>query len=292
MGKFNRSKSSIINLRIFHNWVKNELYKTAAFDLRENPDKENSHELSILELAVGRAGDLYKWIGIDSTEVVGVDIDDASIFGKDGAYHRYRRLRNKNPKGENNDVPHCTFYVMDLSKPESFEKLKNLLKTKKFDIVSCQFAFHYFFESEKAIDNILSIVKYFIAPHGYFMITTMNGENIKKRLGDETKIDSESFSIEKRYDGKSVYGQQYAVSLGDKGEDHYFAQNASIEYLVDLKELEKKVSGYGMTGTSLKGFNSWYNEYKTTREYRQLGMSEKEFSFFNFSAVYEVQKNE
>ena len=287
MGKFKRSNSSIINLRIFHNWVKNEMYKTAAFDLRENPDNEEVG-LSILELAVGRAGDLYKWIGVDATEVVGVDIDDASVFGKDGAYHRYRRLRNKNQQDEN-DVPLCTFYVMDLSKPESFVKLKELLKTKKFDIVSCHFAFHYFFESQNAINNILSIVKYFMAPHGYFMITTMDGKNIKNVLGDKSKVDSESFAIEKRFDGKSVYGQQYAVSLGDKGEDHYFAQNASVEYLVDQTELEKKITEFGMETIALKGFNLWYNEYKTTREYRQLGSSEKEFSFFNFSAVYKMK---
>ena len=234
--------------------------------------------------------DRNKWIGIDATEVVGVDIDDASIFGKDGAYHRYRRIRNKNPKGDNDNAPKCTFYVMDLSKPESFIKLKNLLKNKKFDIISCQFAFHYFFESQNAINNILSIVRHFIAPHGYFMITTMDGKNIKNKLGDKDKVDSEQFSIEKRYDATSVYGQQYAVSLGDRGEDHYFAQNASIEYLVDQNELEKKTMEYGLNKISIKEFSSWYDEYKTTREYRQLGSSEKEFSFFNFSAVYEMKQ--
>ena len=86
MGKFKRSQSSIINLRVFHNWVKNELYKNVAFDIKQNSD---NNTLSILELAVGRAGDLYKWIGINATEVIGVDIDDKSIFGQD-----LRRKRN------------------------------------------------------------------------------------------------------------------------------------------------------------------------------------------------------
>lgn len=284
MGKFNRSKSSIINLRIFHNWVKNELYKTTASSLRQNVDGNN---LSILELAVGRAGDLYKWFGIGATDVVGVDIDEKSIYGKDGAYHRYRRVRNQNPKQEN-DTLRCTFYVMDLSKPESFIKLKHMLKEKKFDIVSCQFAFHYFFESEAAINNILRVVKYFCAPHGYFILTTMNGNKLKDAFNGNDKIESESFSIIKKYDNSSLYGQKYIVSLGDKGEDHYFTQNASTEYLVDLNELNKKMGEFGLKQTRLKGFSEWYEEYKTIRDHKKLGKSEQDFSFFNFSAIYKI----
>ena len=282
MANFHRKDSTIINLRLFHNWVKVQLYNKIADDLRKN--NNNNNDINILELAVGRGGDLYKWMGINAKSVVGVDIDKESIFGKNGAVHRFNKVKHSN---KYDSIPYCKFYEMDLSKELSFIKLKSILGNRKFNIIACQFAFHYFFESEAALNNILNIISHFIADNGYFVLTTMNGNMIKDKIKNKKHIENSVFKITKNYNNKSLYGQQYNISLGAKNEDHYFSQNESTEYIVDMNELNKKFKAYGFINTSTKQFSSWYDEYEKTDNNEKLSEAEKEFSFFNFSAIYQ-----
>ena len=68
------------------------------------PASSEKKDIKVLELAVGRGGDLFKWIGIEAEEVVGVDIDDKSVFGKNGALHRYKRKLNQKKETVTSDT--------------------------------------------------------------------------------------------------------------------------------------------------------------------------------------------
>lgn len=281
MPDFKRSESSIINLRVFHNWVKNELLHTVNNSLRQK-----YNEVNILELAVGKGGDMYKWMGINANEVIGFDIDKESINGKNGAYHRYNKLKSRQKYDNKIKPPKCSFYVMDLSEPKSFDKMKKILKDKKFHIVSCQFAMHYFFRDESALNTFTKMIGTFIHDNGYFIATTMNKELIIKLLEKKNKHSGEIYEIEKSYDLKSKYNNQYIVSLGDKGEDHYFAENKSHEFLADIDLLTENLSKYNVHLENKKTFDIWYSEYLKHDPESVMTNGEKEFSFLNLSVIY------
>jgi len=282
-----RYNSSIINLRVFHNWIKNSMYSKISKSLRE---KYNKKDIKILELAVGKGGDLFKWIGIEADEVVGVDIDEKSVFGKNGALHRYKRKLKQKQPGEK--IPKCFFYVDDLTKPNSFKNMKEKLKNKKFNIISCQFAVHYFFESEVALKNIVQIIDHFLETDGYFIGTTMDPNKICSLFPneDKNKVDKDSFSIELKTDiknSKSPYNNKYVVSLGEKNEDHYFSEKPSTEYLINKSELETKLKNTGVNLIEYEKFNDHYKKYLETGPDHKMTKGEQEFSFLNLSFIFQ-----
>lgn len=282
-----RYNSSIINLRIYHNWIKNNLYHTAAKNLRTN---YNQNDINILELAVGKGGDLYKWIGINAKEVIGVDIDKESIYGKNGAIHRYKRKLKNIKEGES--VPKCFFYVDDLLSPSSFQNMKKKFGNKKFNIISCQFAVHYFFESNTALKNICNILSHFLEPEGYFIGTTMDPDEINKLFMETDKVEKNLFTIESKTDihqSYTPYGNKYEVSLGKKDEDHYFGQKASIEYLFDKSEIETLLKEKNINLVEYTNFSNLYEKYVEENPTSEMTNDEAEFSFLNTTFIFQKQ---
>ena len=81
--KSSRRFSSIINLRRFHNWIKRTIIKETVEILKNTYDIK---DIALLDLAVGRGGDINKWYDSGIYNVVGIDIDDKSINSFDIIY--------------------------------------------------------------------------------------------------------------------------------------------------------------------------------------------------------------
>lgn len=281
MPKFNRKSSSIINLRMFHNWVKNELYIETS--------KKLEGTIKILELAVGKAGDLYKWIGIEATEVIGIDIDNESIFGKNGALHRYKKMKNRAKNDSSLTLPYCWFHSLDLSKSENLPKIDKILQGKTFNIISCQFAIHYFFESQASFYNIVSIIAKYIEKDGYFIGTTLDGDKVRDLFlqGDTIRRKMFAFkNVTKPTEQYDPYGNSYLVTLGEKNEDHYFSEKDSLEYMVDFKEFKRVLKTFGLDYVKSTSFDKLYETYMTNKPKYKMSDDEKEFSFLNFSFMF------
>ena len=99
-----RENSHTIKLRKFHNFVKEMLIRYAA------GKKENS---VLIDLAVGKAGDLHKWLNNNIRGVLGIDISEDNIHNPyDGACKRYIELftqkkikrGNRNKKGDTQNM--------------------------------------------------------------------------------------------------------------------------------------------------------------------------------------------
>jgi len=254
-----RKESSIYNIRVFHNWVKRELINQTVTYLR----KYYSGEIKLLDLAVGKGGDMNKWIDAGIMCVRGFDIDKNSINGPDGAKERFRKLRFQ---------PDYKFYVMNLSEPLNIEKMDKILKGCKFNIVSCQFAIHYFFQSDEILDNFIRIVRRFIEVNGFFIGTTMDGSKITGNMANDL------FKI------WVLEGNKYVVKLGLEGDKgHYFSDKSSEEYLVHIDRLINVCKKYDLMFIGSIGFDKWYamNNNKA-----KLSDEEQQFSFLNFSFVF------
>ena len=101
----NKEKSQTVALRNFHNlYVKRMLINIVASKCDEKPN--------LLDLAVGKGGDLQKWMASNVNAVLGIDISPDNIHNsKDGACARYIQMTQDHKK-----TPKCMFIVGDTGK--------------------------------------------------------------------------------------------------------------------------------------------------------------------------------
>ena len=162
------------SLRDFHNiYVKSKLIQSVA---REGG--------SLFDIAVGKAGDLPKWSRARLGFVMGMDISKDNIENPfDGACARYlnAKKRNKNifkavfVQGNSalsirdgkaitsEQGKHVMTNVFGLTPKNNtnYELLTQVhgMGRRGFDMVSCQFALHYFFASKSILDTFIDNVK-------------------------------------------------------------------------------------------------------------------------------------
>ena len=100
-----RDASSMQPLRDFHNlFVKRALISAVA-----RPGS------TLIDLAVGKAGDLHKWAHAELSFVLGIDVSEDNIRNRqDGAYARYLNLRKTNLM---KSLPYMVFIRADSGKP-------------------------------------------------------------------------------------------------------------------------------------------------------------------------------
>lgn len=277
------------NIKKFHNWTKRELINKSLNYIDNN---YNMKSKTLLDLAVGMACDINKWYDNNIMYAIGFDFCIDSI---NEANRRFEEM-TKRLQGKSQPIPTYKFYVMDLSDNKNITKMKQLLKNMKFDIVSCQFAIHYFFVSDTVLFNFMDIVKTFIKNNGLFIGTTMNGGKIMTTLNNNNILENNIFKIEHKMQDnkKTLYGNKCSVLLKLNSEENsYFKGGESNEYLVDIAELVDVCKEYNLLLVDITEFDKWYNVfyYPTLyNNYYKLSDEQKEFSFLNFSFTF-INKN-
>jgi mRNA (guanine-N7-)-methyltransferase len=264
-----REESTIIQMRDFHNWIKSLLIKNIT---NFYYSQKRNERVALLDIAVGRGGDLMKWKGAFITDVFAFDINFESIYSKNvenpGALERLNNLKNYNVNVE--------FAVGDAVQPLGYNNIPNIdslinnylikSKLKQFDLVSCQFALHYYFSSEVALRNMLSLVSKYLKPGGYFFGTTIDGDKIKNYLEGNKKIFKRTiYKIERMYPSrlKSPFGNKYTFTIFDnKDKTNYFNTiPVSVEYLTDLNILRLIAKQYSLEPVDLNFFEKYGNKY-------------------------------
>ena len=273
-----RKNSSIFAIRKFHNQIKRQMINESVDFLREN---YNTVDIKLLDLSCGTGGDCFKWFDSGIMTVIGFDISESSITE---AKKRYAELLNTLRRKGVTNLPDYKFYVMDLSDSNNLHKISRIIGDTKFDIVSCQFAIHYFFKSPETLNTFMTIASSYINKNAFFIGTTMSGNSIKQLFQTNNIIQNDIFKITNNTkDFTSPYNNQYTVALGKESDtDHYFAGKDSIEYLVDIEELKKVADKFNLMFIGKTEFSEW----STKLNEKQLTDADKEFSFLNFSFVF------
>ena len=268
---YNRTKTTTSTraLRDFHNkFVKKKL----IIDCSKRGD-------TLIDMSVGKAGDLQKWIMAKLSFVLGIDISKDNIENRiDGACARYLKARQKN-----RIMPKCLFLHGDSSlniKNGSAcysEKGKQIIKALDgdgpkdehllgkgvyrqygkgkggYNIVSNQFSIHYFFENDMKFYNFIRNVSENCKIGGYFIGTCYDGKRLfnslsGKKYGESVFIldDNET----KIWDIKKLYEQDSfpndSMSLGYKIDVYQESINKTFsEYLVNFEFLTRALSNYG-----------------------------------------------
>ena len=190
-GKEFRKESRIFHMRNFNNWIKSMLINDFADQVKsKKPETYREHRgprdtskaeesFTVLDIGCGKGGDLLKWSKAKIDHLVGVDIAQTSV---EQAKSRY----NENKSRQRQRYFTADFYAADCTKVD----LETVYEDKNvtFDIVSCQFAFHYCFESIEQADVMLKNISQRLRPGGFFIGTTPDaneiGNNCETFLGN------------------------------------------------------------------------------------------------------------
>lgn len=273
-----RVRDRMRGLRDFHNkYVKTLLIQCVAQAL---PPDVRQRGPTLIDLAVGKAGDLMKWTEAGIRFVLGVDVaSDNLTNAADGACRRYVEWRAKNrarpfravflhgDSGKN--LANGAAFVA----PGSHKILQTLCgKSKQVDakvvldrfgvaakgfwITSCQFALHYFFENKKALNEFLRNVSEQTAEGGYFIGTCYDGETVFEKLRGaalpieerydhpDTGEPTTMFRIERKFNGNRFEAD--ASSLGYRIDVYQETINKVFpEYLVHFDYLVRLLALYG-----------------------------------------------
>jgi hypothetical protein len=281
-------KKNIV-MRQFHNYIKRCLIKFVAKDGN-----------TLIDFAVGKAGDLHKWSAANLSFVLGIDLSKDCIENIiDGACLRYMEYKEKNPKKKMDAL----FFHGDSSKnvrtgaAVSGEKERNIIKAKTsggFDISSSQFSLHYFFKDKQTLAGFIQNVKECTKFEGYFIGTCFDGATVFELLASKSKHDMTSFGeicqIEKLYDADAFPNND--ASLGFPIKVYNQTIVPSIEYLVNFQfftdemrrngfELLKFTGSWPSTPSETFRYVFRYLEKHGKNEFSGMTEVEKQVSFMN-----------
>lgn len=244
--KVKRHLSPIIKLRNFNNAIKYMLI-----------DKLTHKGDVVLELGCGKGGDLRKYGAAGISQLIGVDISNASIIE---AQKRYESMRN---------LDYQVIFITGDCFGESLGVAVDPFPQCRFpcDVVSAQFCLHYAFETEeKARRTLLNVAKS-LKIGGYFFGTIPDSEFIRHKMNKFSKdVEKPSWgnSIYKvtfanneyqknGYEFPSPYGQMYTYWLED-------AIDNVPEYVIPFETLRSLADEYGLELEFNKAFNKFFVE--------------------------------
>ena len=270
---YNRDSSAFNtdSLRDFHNlYVKKKLILSVS----QRKDR-------LIDYAVGKAGDLPKWIRANLGFVFGIDKSPQNIFDPmDGACSRYLKSAKEHTK----DYPKALFLPgnsgnnIRSGKAFGTEKEKQIARAifgngpkdrqvlkeavyrqygvaqEGFNVSSCQFALHYFFENNVMFHEFLRNLAECTVIGGYFIGTCYDGKTVFKRLQKKIKgegiaimkHDRKVFEITKMYDETGFPDDETSIGYMI----HVFQDSINKtfpEYLVNFDYLVQMLSNYGFS---------------------------------------------
>jgi SAM-dependent methyltransferase len=236
-------KVALFNLRRFHNFIK-----------RKYIDKYKSK--SVLDLAVGKGGDLGKYNDSGFSIVHGYDIDIPSIKE---AKQRADMISKK--QGNNIEI---TLEVKDL--------IKNSIPSGKikFDLIVTNFAFHYFY---KSLPTYIKTVTNNLKNGGHLILSFFKGEKLI-----ETKNNL--------YEIKKISTDKVSVWMKDS-----VLNKPTVEYIVDVNSVIKKFKKFGLLLVENVEFKELYPEWQKYTSKNILSVEEKKLSFINNILVFKYDES-
>ena len=266
--KTNTTSDNTKGLRNFHNLF---IKKKLIMGVSKNGD-------TLIDFAVGKGGDLPKWISANFKFVFGIDISRDNIHNRlNGACARYLdskkinknvpdalfvhgtssiNIRNANAIYSDKDKQ-ITKAVFGQGAKDANELGKGVYKQygvgmDGFNVSSIQFAVHYMFESQETLQNFLRNVSETTKVGGYFIGTSYDGKEIFKLLKNKNIDESVTImennnkllEITKKYnetelpDNSSSLG--YAIDVFQESINKTFR-----EYLVNYTYFTRMLENYG-----------------------------------------------
>ena len=252
-------------LRNYHNEIKSILLSKYSSYIQ-------AQDIRLLDLGVGRGGDLHKWNKCDIQRVVGIDIN--KDFIKD-AIKRYRT--NKYFQRD-----YKLYYTTPDKVFSEFLNYRKIPNVNSFHIVSCMFAFHYFWETEDKLNKIMKQISEALKDNGYFIGVVPQGEVIQKMLTGKDVYTTQSIELERCY--KHVEGIGDKIKFKLSGTLYFGESMISEEYLVFKDRFEKTALKYGLHMIEYENFEKYYvPKYNMNPNTREASFVNGTFAFIKRS---------
>ncbi|KAM6973659.1 mRNA cap guanine-N(7) methyltransferase [Aplochiton taeniatus] len=242
-------------MRNFNNWLKSVLIGEILEKVRAQ-----RREVCVLDLGCGKGGDLLKWRKGNIDQLVCADIADVSVEQCRNRYDDMRRRSHSNDR-----LFTAEFIAADCTKELLWDKLKD--PDMLFDMCSCQFVYHYSFETEKQAHMMLRNACDRLRPGGFFIGTTPDAYELVRRLeeSDSTSFGNEVFSVTFGEKGTyPLFGCQYHFNLEG-------VVNVP-EFLVYFPLFEEMAKQYNMRLVLKKTFSEFFEEHIKEEQHRSLMM--------------------
>lgn len=337
--RVNSSSDKTRALRDFHNLFVKKLLITSVSRRGD----------IMIDYACGKAGDFSKWIAANLSFVFGIDISKDNLENRtDGACARFLNYRK-----DFKSVPYALFVngnssaniksgaamlndkAIQITKAVFGEGAKEGMESRLgkavvrqygkgeegFNVSSCQFALHYFFETQNTFQNFIRNVSECTKVGGYFIGACYDGKLIynllkSKKEGESIQLyddDKKIWEIRKEYNVD--YFEDDASSIGYQISVYQESINKMFpEFLVNFDYLERVMENYGFNlitrdeaksiglpeGSGLFGelFNTMIDETKRKRYSKNpygtalnMNANEKKISFLNRYFVYKKVRN-
>lgn len=259
-GKEVRQDSRIYFMRNFNNWIKSVLIGETLKLVKS--EMKPGQPVTVLDMCSGKGGDFLKWKKGGVSRVVCADIAGTSVEQSEA---RYNDLVERSKHDRYQQVFDAEFITADCSRT----RLKDCYKDPniKFEITSCQFSFHYCFESFQQAERMLQNAVECVSLGGYFMGTTPNSQELVRRLRESKDL---SFGNEVYRVTFESEDKQNLPLFGARYNFHLEGVVDCPEFLVFFPVLEKMAEKYGMKLVFKKTFADYFNENSTDRDHKSL----------------------
>lgn len=241
------------NMRNFHNFIKSIIIYKYCYTKK------------ILDIGIGRGGDLMKFYHSRVKSVVGLDVDSYELESTtDGPKSRYKTLKQKFPGFPQMEFglgdAGVLFNLEDQQKVFSsisssdknilinnFGSSNNKLKDNKFQVFNCQFMIHFVFKSDFSLNNFCENLNNFLEKDGYLLITTLDGSKLHELFKNNKGI------IESYYN--------------DTNEDKKLFFRFKANYNYEKDDIEKTGLSYDSYLSFINEENEYYTEYLVDQQY-------------------------
>ena len=249
----------------------------------EEHESQVDNQFSVLDLGCGKGGDLLKWSKAGVDNMTCVDIAETSV---EQAKDRYNQMKQRN-RGR---IFKANFFAADCTKTRLLDKYQasaNMTtNTPKFDIVSCQFAFHYSFETQAQAECMVRNAAECLKPGGYFIGTTPDANVIWERLKNQqnnrfgnsvytVEFDENSpvlTALKQNSHGNETQGKvagKMPKDLPTFGVGYNFHLEGVVdcpEFMVNFDALSDIAERHGLVLAGKQGFENFFKEKRNTRE--------------------------
>lgn len=262
----------------------NSYVKTSIFNQYKNTE-------SILDLASGKGQDLFRYARIGTKQIMFLEKDLTALSELIKRKHDYS-IRRENGQME------IFAHQMDLN-ATYVDNIKILdaasldIPNNGFDLIMCNFAFHYLIPNKKALVNIGKFINNYLKPGGRFIFTAFDGQSVfnllKEHKGEWMSEKKDKFHIKKKYNQSTIQptGQEIEVLLPFSSGEYY------TEYLVNIDYIEAEFQKIGLVLETNQGFSQYLKNYKVSNKNSSKIMDEDDklyTSLYHYYGFYKVKK--
>lgn len=253
-----RKKSNIYFMRNFNNWIKSVVIDKYTTLVKGRTPLGSPFR--VLDMCCGKGGDLIKWANANVTHLICTDIAQVSLEQCENRFNtmdQWSRDSQRRPKVE--------FFAADATLQQLRTKYRD--PSIKLHLVSCQFAFHYSFESFKQADCMFKNAAECLEEGFYFIGTMPDANEIMKR---QRRAMSDTF-------GNDIYRIQFLCDTDNPplfGAKYNFQLDEVVdcpEFLVHFPTFEKLALKHGLRLVERKRFEEVFDENSS----RKQGLLEK-----------------